>query len=240
MGVRMFAPIALAATVVGVSTPAVAERIESPINWQFEIKMGPYKASIDDEFGGAASPFTDIYGSSDVLMGLVEVDYQFWRGVGSLAVGGTIGYALDNGTAIIQGTETKSNDETSFNVVPMQLSLNYHFDYLDVKFGVPLVPFFKIGLDYWVWWFRDSAGDTPKFGGGEGSGGTFGWHWSAGLKINLDWIDNDSAVAIDNEFGVNNSYLFGEFMWADVDDFGSSSSLRAGDHTFFFGLAFEL
>ena len=240
MGVRLLAAMGVWAALGAVAAPALAERIETPVDWQVEIKFGPYKPSIDEEFGGSATPFEDIYGSSDVLMGLVEIDYQFWRGVGSFAVGGTIGYALDNGTAIIQGTETKSNDATTFNVLPLQLSLVYHFDYLATQYDVPLVPFVKVGVDYWIWWIRDAAGDTAQFGGGEGSGGTFGWHWSAGLKVLLDWIDEDSSVSFDNEFGVNNSYLFAEFLWADVDDFGSSSSLKAGDHTFFFGLAFEL
>jgi hypothetical protein len=237
---HLAAPLLTLALLAGLSAPARGEVVRTPINWQVEIKFGPYKAAIDEEFSGSANPFSDIYGDSSVLMGIAEVDFQFWRGVGSLAVGGSIGYARDIGTSIIQGTNTKSNDETSFNVVPMQLSLIYHFDYLAERYSVPLVPFVKVGLDYWVWWFRDASDEVAQVGGSDGQGGTFGWHWSAGLKILLDWIDSDTATSFDNEFGVNNSYIFAEFLWADVDDFGASDSLRVGDHTFFFGLSFEL
>ena len=229
--------------VTGSASAALAQPVVdygTPINWQVELKMGPYKAGIDDEFGGASSPFTDIYGSSAVLMGLIEVDYQFWRGVGSLAVGGSVGYATDKGTAFVADTQLKSNDETTFNVVPLELSLAYHFDWFAIEYDVPLVPFAKVGLDYWIWWFRDSAGDVATTSGLDGQGGTFGWHWSAGLKILMDWVDSDSATQFDNEFGVNNTYIFAEFLWADVNDFGSTSSLQAGDQTFFFGLAFEM
>lgn len=224
-------------------------RAESPIMWQVELKFGQYKAGIDSEFsdtslpykcGAADGPFECIYGSGGVLMGMVEVDLQFWRGVGSLAVGGTIGYALDNGTALDSTTGAKPGDETSFNVVPMQLSLVYHFDWLAIEHHVPFVPFAKAGFDYWIWWMRNSQDEIATADGSDALGGTFGWHVGGGVKFLLDWLAPDMATTFDLEMGVNNSYLFAEFIYSSVDDFGSDKSLRLGDAFWMFGLAFEL
>jgi hypothetical protein len=228
----------LGAAAIGVGLAGTA-RAETPIEWQIEVKLGPYKANIDREFSGA-TPFEDVYGSADVLMGLVEIDYQFWRDVGSLGVGLTAGYALDKGTAIDPSTNTKSGDSTAFNIVPISASLVYTFDYLAIEYDIPFVPFAKAGLDYWVWWFRDSNEDIARSGGAKGQGATAGWHVGGGIKFLLDWFDPHSANSFDMEIGVNNSYIFAEFILARVDDFGKSSSLRVGDELFMFGLAFEL
>ena len=210
----------------------------SPVRWTLELKGAPYKARVDSEFSGA-KPFETIYGGSPVLLGMGELDYQFWRGVGSLAVGFSSGYALDNGTAIA-GNGTKPGDTTRFNVVPLQLSAVYRFDWLAHRFSIPFVAFAKAGVDYWVWWFRGASGEIPKAAGTRGRGGNFGWHVGAGVQFLLDWIDPKSARAFDIEMGVNHSYVFFEYQYARIDNFGSSRALRIGDELFLVGLAFEM
>ena len=230
----------LASLVALLACSAVAHAEESsPIAWQVELKLGPYKASVDDELADA-KPFETVYGDNPVLMGMGEIDYQFWRRVGSLAVGFSAGYALDNGTAVNPKDGSKTGDTTRFQVVPMQLSLVYHFDYLAVAYDIPFVPFAKAGLDYWIWWIEDASGEVATVDGSDALGGNFGWHVGGGLKLLLDWFDPDSATAFDLEMGVNHSYLFAEFVYARVDDFGSSSAMRIGDGFFLFGISFEL
>ena len=47
------------------------------------------------------------------------------------------------------------------------------------------------------------------------------------------------ARAFDLDMGVNNSYLFAEYLSATIDDFGDRNSLHLGDDTVFFGVAFD-
>lgn len=231
--VRLLTALGLLAMVSG---SALAE--QSDQNWQLELKFGPYKPSVDDEFSGGTQPFDTIYGSTSVLLGVAEIDWQFWRGIGSLALGVSGGYSQDRGTALAQDG-SKSNDKTTFNVVPLQVHLVYNFDYLATDYGIPFVPYAKGGFDYWIWWFDDASGDTSKANGRDALGGTLGWHVGGGLRFLLDWFDESSANSFDLEIGVNNSYIFGEFLYSQVDDFGSSKSISIGDAMFMGGLAFE-
>ena len=50
-------------------------------------------------------------------------------------------------------------------------------------------------------------------------------------------------MEIDNEWGVNNSYIFFEWMVANLNDFKSTqdpSVMRIGTNTWMTGLAFEM
>jgi len=212
----------------------------SPITWQIGIKGGPYKANIDGEFANS-QPFETIYGESSVFMGMLEIDFQFYRGsFGSLALGGGVGMAFDDGTSLEAESEEKPGDTTSFNVVPLQLSLVYQADQLMTQFNVPFVFFGGVGVDYWLWWVRDANDEIASYEGVDAIGGTMGWHVNGGVRLLLDWFDPATAIDFDEEAGVNHSYLFAEFMYAVVDDFGSNSSFRLGDATFLFGLSFEM
>jgi hypothetical protein len=240
-GRRFAALVALLCGVVLTSSSALAE--ESPRTFMLEIKFGPYKAAVDDEFSGGAKPFATVYGDTAVMLGMAELQYNVWQRFGTLAIGAASGYAMDKGKAIA-GDGSKPGDRTTFNVVPLQLHLAYQFDYLAQELDIPLVPFVKVGFDYWVWWFEDPSDETSKYESPDGetftgSGGTFGWHVGGGLRFLLDWIDPSSASSFDMEIGVNNSYIFVEFLYAQVDDFGSSNSIRIGDGLLFGGLAFD-
>ena len=48
------------------------------------------------------------------------------------------------------------------------------------------------------------------------------------------------AYDFERDAGVENTYLTLEYRFAQVDDFGSATSFRLGDDTFFIGLALEL
>jgi len=59
----------------------------------------------------------------------------------------------------------------------------------------------------------------------------------------LDVIDRRSSVEIDNEWGINNSYFFMEWMVSNFDDFKGTrdpSAMHIGTNTWMLGLAFEM
>jgi hypothetical protein len=100
----------------------------------------------------------------------------------------------------------------------------------------PVVPFGRIGADFWVWnetWESNFDAD----GGGSTTAGTVGWHWAGGLMILLDGLDVGAASRLENAVGVNDTYFVAEYrqtfsLGEDVLDF-SSSELT-------FGLKFDL
>jgi hypothetical protein len=212
---------------------------ESPQNFAFEVKFGPYKPSIDSEFTTGTHPYQDIFGSSSFFFFQLELDWQFWQGVGNLGVGGSVGFGQDLGKALNPETGDHTGDTTIFNMIPLNLAIIYRFDYLAQKWNIPLVPFVKLGLDYYIWWILNNRGSVAEAEGRKGRGGTWGFHVNVGLNILLDFLAPTMAKTFDNEIGVNHTYLFAEFLYANVNNFGSSSSFNLGDITFMGGLALE-
>ena len=122
--------------------------------------------------------------------------------------------------------------------------MTYRFDWLAQKFKVPLVPYFKGGMTYSVWWVTNGSGEIANTydlegEGRAGYGGTFGLHVGGGLQFLLDWFGAGMAAEFDSEIGVNNSYIFFEYAYHSVNDFGSETSFDLGDANFSAGLMFE-
>lgn len=231
--------LGLAATLLA-AAPAAAE---SPRDMMLEIKFGPFRPSIDSEFGGSG-PYSKVFGSGQVLLTRLEFDYEFFKKFGVIAVGGSIGFAKDSGKGLL-ATGEKSNDTTTFYLFPMTLDLIYRFDWLAQKYNVPLVPSVKAGFDYYIWWITNGTGKIPQYKDpvtgkvSQGRGGTFGGHVTFGLAFLMDWLAPDMAQTFDTDMGVNNTYLFAEFTMAWINDFKAKKSLDLSSKTFLFGLGFE-
>ncbi|MDP6943964.1 MAG: MXAN_2562 family outer membrane beta-barrel protein, partial [Myxococcota bacterium] len=139
---------------------------------------------------------------------------------------------------------TASSDETSLYLLPLTASVTYRFDWLAQKWNIPIVPYGKVGFTYTIWWVTTGSGEISNTydlegTGRAGYGGTFGFHVAGGFQILLDWAAPTMAAEFDNEVGVNNSYLFFEYGFHSVNDFGSSTSFDLGDDTFSAGMMFE-
>ena len=52
----------------------------------------------------------------------------------------------------------RSGDTTALNIVPLSIMAVYRFDYLALRYKIPFVPYFKIGLAYYVWWIENGGG----------------------------------------------------------------------------------
>lgn len=233
------------AALTGLAFGLVAERdarAETPRTMMLELHGGTYLPAVDAAVSGG-NPWKDIFGSSSMTMLSGHLDYEVWQGFGTLAVGGGLGYAWIDGHALDSAGEATS-DSVGFNLVPVQLSLVYRWDWAAVEYGVPFVPYVKAGLSAAMWWATNAKNDIANARGSDGSGRegmglTLGWHAGAGLHFLLDIFSDSMAAGFDSESGVNNSYLFVEFMHSQLDDFGSSTSLDLSDDALSFGLAFE-
>ena len=141
----------------------------------------------------------------------------------------------------------RAGDTTALNIVPLSILAIYRFDYLARRWRIPFVPYFKIGLAYYIWWIENGGGffsiaqftppgSTQSQGGW---GGTFGWVMNPGGAFLLDVLDPSAARTIDAELGINHTYLFCEFHYASVNGFGAAGKMDLSDTTLNAGLAFE-
>jgi len=200
------------------------------------------------------------------LLTQVEFDYQFLRrSWGNFAIGNTAGYyrrtthsfayvtdpttgspttACTSGAT---GNCVRSGDTTALNIVPLSILAVYRFDYLARRWKIPFVPYVKVGLAYYIWWIENGGGflsiaqyTPPGATSSQGGwGGTFGWVAEPGGAFLLDVLDPSAAKIIDAELGINHTYLFCEFHYADVTGLGAPNKMNLSDTTLNAGIAFE-
>ena len=216
----------------------------SQSKWAFELKFGPYLPDIDSAFA-TATPYADTFGGAS-LLSAVELDRFFAWPAGHLGVAGQLGFFRRSAPAFEQDGAGKAvmdmrsdSDETSLTLVPTSLSAVYRMTALADRTPVPLVPFAKAGVSYYLWWIDKGNGDTAEtMQNGKARGGTWGWQASLGLALRLGFLDPDAQGKLDSDFGVQHTTLFGEVLTASIDGFGDDQRLRLGDLTWLLGLGF--
>jgi hypothetical protein len=221
---------------------AGAARAESPRNMMLGLHGGTYAPDVDSAFE-TATPWKDTFDGSAMTLLRFDLDYALWQGFGTLALGGGVGYGWVDGKARDSEGEATS-DEVGFNLMPLSLSLVYRFDWAATRHDIPFVPYAKAGLSGGLWWATDAKGEVSNArdgtgSGREGQGLTLGWHAGAGLMFLLDVFSSGMAAEFDNESGVNNSFVFAEYVHNVLDDFGADDSIVLSSDAFSFGLAFE-
>ncbi len=261
-GARVLGMAACAAGVCALaSRPAAAQQpvqlddeitFQSPQRWAFELRFGPYAPEIDSEFGGKAAPHESYFGDERRLMTQVELDYQFWHAFGSLALGVSTGYFRETAHPYVEPspgstpTDRSKADSTHLTLVPFGVGLVYRMDMAQRRWGIPLIPYGKLGLNYTIWSADDPDGEvaTATAPGSSdkrrGRGGTLGWQVAGGLSLQLDFIDPDAARRLDTEVGINSTHLFIEWTRIELPAFGGEKKLHVGDTTWFAGLLFEM
>ena len=214
---------------------------ESPQSWAFELRFGPYKPLIDSEFATTPGPYERIFGNSKRVFIGAELDYQLLRipYVGTLGPGAAWHYTKMTGTAKKQGTTENSAEGTSLWIMPMYLVGVLRVDVFARQWGVPLVPYGKLGAGYAIWKATNDLG-TSVSNGVAGRGHSYGLHYAFGLALQLDPFDRRSAAELDESVGINHSYLYLEWMKSNLDGFGSGTQMRVGASTWSLGLAFEI
>jgi len=234
-------------------------------HWNFELKVGPYSPNVDASAGGM-TPFADVYGEKWKVMTIFGLDRYFAFPSGQLGITGTIGFSNRSAKAFALGPDGQpfedSNgdlkrspgDSTGFRLMPTSVGAVYRFTRLDDDYGIPVVPYGKLALAYYLWWFTDPSGETsesptaacPDAGmsgstcdGNFGRGGSFGYQATLGLALRAERIDPSAELSLRTEMGIEHAGFFVEIQLADVDGFGASDKLSVGDTTWFGGINFE-
>lgn len=241
------------------------ESENSVSHWNFELKAGPYYPSVDDSASGA-SPFADVFGEKWKVMTIFGLDRYFAFPSGQLGITGTIGFSNRSAKAFALGPDGEpfrndagelvrsKGDSTSFRLMPTSLGAVYRFTLLDEDYGIPIVPYGKLSLAYYLWWFTDPNGDTsesptvecPDAGsagsmcdGNFGRGGSLGYQATLGVAIRAERLDPGAELSLRTELGIEHAGFFAEVQLAQVDGFGASDKLSVGDTTWFGGINFE-
>lgn len=238
--------------------------------WHAGIKLGPYTPAIDDQFGknerSQMGPYQAMFGNYWVdgkptdshvyqILPMLDVDRFIWSGSGQLGIGGSLGYMQKTAFAYVEGSSPddprrprSTASENTFRLIPFALTATYRATQLDDLYGIPLVPYIRGGLSYYVWWVKGPSGDIAKVCRGDtmgadcdankAYGGTLGFQGSLGLAIRAERIDRDAARSM-VQSGIYHAGFYAELMYAKVDGFGSDTKLSVGDKTWFAGVNFE-
>jgi hypothetical protein len=246
------------------------------VKWHAGIRIGPYTPDIDLQFhqnavtglGPYEAMFGTYYFDNDgdgvgdekheqrvwQVMPMLDVDRIVWSGFGQLGVGGSLGYmqktayVYESGTSEDEEMRVRSQSaKTTFRLIPFAATVTYRLTYADDTWGIPVIPYVRGGLSYYVWWMKGPNGDVSKVCEGADAmscsddkayGGTYGVQVSAGLAVRAERIDAAAARSMRNS-GIQHAGFYGEVFWGRVDGFGSESKLWVGDTTWFAGANFE-
>ncbi|MEB2313692.1 MAG: MXAN_2562 family outer membrane beta-barrel protein [Sorangiineae bacterium] len=212
----------------------------SPQNFAMELRLGPYRPRVDDEFSGGA-PFEQTFGSDRRWLIGLELDWQALRipYLGTLGPGAGWGYTTMSANAMLREGGGRSSEETSLTIMPMYAVGVLRVDVLARETPIPLVAYGKAGLGAAMWWAKtgDRAHSTD---GTLGHGTSTGYQFALGGMFLLDSLDRDASIEMDNSTGVNSSYFFLEWYYSDLDGFGSGKQMNVGANTWMLGLALEM
>lgn len=206
----------------------------------FELRFGGYYPRVDEELGGAAAPFRDTFGGDPQFFFGLEVDWQALRipYVGSLGPGVGWGYTTMTAPARDPETGAATATKTNLSIMPVYASGVLRLDELYRRTGVPIVPFVK-GGGAGAYWSSGGALGMTSSDGVVGEGLSFGYHFAVGGALSLGFIERGSTARLREGFGVDHTYVFGEWMLTDLGSF-APNQMRVGSSSWVVGLALEL
>jgi hypothetical protein len=230
-------------------TPSADENQE--VKWYVGVKAGPYTPGIDSQSATRNSagqgPYQAMFGGYQILP-MLNVDRFLWTGFGEFGVGLGVGYMSKTAQAYtmdsdpMSPTRTRSpGDQTSFKLIPLQITASYRLTYFDDDYGIPIVPYVRGGVGYYIWWATAPDGSfstDPNDSSNKALGGTAGLVGAVGISVRAERIDASAAQSM-HESGLEHAGFYGEINAGWVDGFGKSTKLDVGATTWFAGVDFE-
>ena len=189
--------------------------VESPQRLGFELRIGPYEPG-----GGRA--FKEAFGDDKGWLLALELDIKLYQipYVGTLNLGLGWGWSKYSAKTIDQ-SGNRTGEENEFIIFPMSPMAVLRIDALARHTVVPLVFAGKLGVDFVRW--KSKTDDNV-----DDSGLNTGLRWGVQGALELDFIQPNGARRLDEDWGVNHSYLFAEY-------YGSKTE-GTGDKNFVFGV----
>ncbi len=194
----------------------------SPEWMALELRIGPYTPQV-----GTPS-FEQVFRDDKGLMLAFELDVVAYRlpDIAYFAVGGGLGHARYSAGAFTE-SGGRADEETVFKLVPITLLAVARVDVLARKLRIPLVLTGKLGYRWGFWW-------ASTGGQSDDNGNSGGIAWGLQAALDLDFFDMRAARVMDEEWGINHSFLFFEYYGSKT----SGDALPIGDTTWTAGLGF--
>jgi hypothetical protein len=232
--------LAIAALSLALVAPGAA-RAESPRWGSFELGGGRYAPNIDAQSGfGSPGPYGEVFGTKRRWDFRLGVSWAIFTWPGALEAGFRTGFFRANGDSLQVSSGAITNqpspaDPTALNIVPTSLMLTYRFDLLADRLHIPLAPYVRASFERYNWWVTKTAGATAKYGA------TNGYSFTGGIAFLLDVVDSGLAREMDEDTGINHTYVYFDVTKSKVNDFGSKKSWDLSDRTYSydFGLMFQ-
>jgi hypothetical protein len=206
----------------------------SPRYGGIQLKMGKYSPLLDREPGLTPNaegqlPYAATFGDKSLLMFEVEGERFLYQGYGTAGLSLSAGYGEAYVRSLTVGG-TATADVNGFQVLPLRFMVLYKLDYPAFHWNVPIVPYGQFGFAATP--FRFKNGGTTEL-----SGIRYGHAATAGVQLMLDFLEPSLSRNLDSDTGVNHSYLFAEYTYARVNNFGKPGpDLSSRDWMFGFAL----
>lgn len=180
-------------------------QIGSPERFALELRIGPYKPDTGND--AANDLFAD---DSGLLLGL-ELDVFAYHipYVGPIGLGFGFGWADYEGEALAT-SGGNSGEQTHLTVFPLSAMAVLRIDTLARHLHIPFVFAGKLGIDAFVW-------DSDTGERDDANNISYGLRWSAQVALELDFLQPSSARRLDEEWGINHSFLFFEIFGNNAD-----------------------
>ena len=220
----------LLATVLGLapgyaqaqSTGSVDKEGWTPEGFLVSFGVGAYRPD------PASQSFDLVYPSGNGPLLLGEFDFFLYRipFLGPIGIGVAGGWAAYKGNGCQAGSTAgscvPSSDSAKFSLFPLNAMAVLRVDALARKTSVPFVFTGKVG--YNSVFFKETVGASQS------SGRSHGFGWAVQIALELNFINERRANALDEDWGINSSFFFFELA-------GSNANSRApvGDKFYFTG-----
>ncbi|QQR89094.1 MAG: hypothetical protein IPJ88_12835 [Myxococcales bacterium] len=175
------------------------KKFESAERFGLELKGGSYNPAV----GG--SVWDNNISDSGPLLGL-EFDVYPMRipYFGLLGLGFGLGYANFAGSSL-NPAGVAISEKTSLNVVPLSVMAVLRVDVLWRELNVPFVFVGKLGGELAFW-------DMNTGNNNVANGYSGGFRWALQADLYLDFLEPSSARSLDEEWGINHTFLFFELF----------------------------
>jgi hypothetical protein len=184
--------------------------IDSPMWWAFELKAGPYRP-------GNSQSLKDTFGNDDGWLLSTEVDVTVLHipKTGQLNLGAGFGWAAYDAKAKDENG-AKTNEETKLVLYPLSALAILRIDALARETVIPLTFAGKIGADFVRW--KTTTGKRT-----DADGLNIGLRWAVQAAFELDFFERQSARRMDEEWGVNHTFLLFEYFQSLTEGTGDRS-----------------
>ncbi len=176
------------------------------LNYSYHLVVGlpefsSYKQIKYDDGGGSSnevSIFEALIGKPNALYQF-SYEWYFFNKFGKLGLGGSAGIFSDIGNSVIQSGDgyQKLDEEVRLMMFPLGAYLTYHLDYLKESY---LSPFVSYGFQEVM--YRGKKGTKSNF-----NGNRKGFMWSAGVLINMDWMEPSAAANMELFYHIRNIHF---------------------------------